>query len=113
MKWKKVLSTLLPLFLLPRKTRLNKFQPNTNRFSGPAIWHFSLFRAWSLLHEMHVVCQEGSSAYGKRTGHIGHTGLVSCSGLNISLEHDLDELFMVTSTMQHSHQSLRKQAPGV
>ena len=29
---------------------------------------------------MHVVCQEGSSAYGKRTGHIGHTRLVSCSG---------------------------------
>ena len=33
--------------------------------------------------------------------------------LNISLEHDLDETFMVTSTVQHSHQSLRKQAPGV
>ena len=27
--------------------------------------------------------------------------------LNMSLGHDLDEIFMVTSTMQHSHQSLR------
>ena len=28
--------------------------------------------------------------------------------LKMSLGHDLDEIFMVTSTMQHSHQSLRK-----
>ena len=62
------------------ETRLNKFQPNSNRFGGNAIRNFSLLRAWSLLHEMHVVSQEGSSAYGKRTGHSGHTGLVPCSG---------------------------------
>ncbi len=32
--------------------------------------------------------------------------------LKMSLGHDLDEIFMVTSAMQHSHQSLRKQAAG-
>ena len=58
------------------ETRLNKFQQNPNRFRGPAICHFSLLRAWSLLHEMHVVSQEGGSAYGKRTGYSGRTGLV-------------------------------------
>ena len=30
--------------------------------------------------------------------------------LNISLGHDLDDTFMVTSTMQHCDQSLRKRA---
>ena len=30
--------------------------------------------------------------------------------LNISLGHDLDDTFMVTSTMQHCYQSLRKRA---
>ena len=60
------------------ETRLNKFQSNPNRFRGPASRHFSLRNSWSLLHEMHVV---GSSAYGKRTGHSGHTGLVACSEL--------------------------------
>ena len=32
--------------------------------------------------------------------------------LNMSLGHDLDDISMVTSTLQHSHQSLRKQAAG-
>ena len=48
---------------------------------------------------MHVVSHEGSSAYGKRSGHSGHTGLVHVVDLKSSLGHDLDEIVMVTSTI--------------
>ena len=110
MNWKEVLSTLLPLFLFPRKLLWTSFSQIR---TGLGVPQFDILNYSG--HEAY--CMEYTSCAKRAAARIENEPVTAVSldlchvlDINISLGHDLDEIFIFSSTMSRSHQSPRKQA---
>ena len=103
MKWKEVLSTLLPLFLFPRKLVWTSFSQIR---TGLRVPQFDILKYSG--HEAY--CMEYTSCAKRAAARMENEPVTAVSldvchvlDINISLGHDLDEIFIFSSTMSRSH----------